>query len=128
MNYCLIFGVTNGGIYRSTGAHRIATHLREQNWDVEVVDFIEFWTLDQVKELLLSRVNSHTKFIGFSITFNLTSNEQLLLDTTVWAKEKWPNLTFISGGHSVPFFASPFDYHIMSYGEYALDELLTWLF
>lgn len=128
MNHCLIFGVTNGGIYRSTGAHRIATHLREQNWDVEVVDFIEFWSLEQVKELLLSRVNSHTKFIGFSITFNLTSNEQLLLDTTVWAKEKWPNLTFISGGHSVPFFASPFDYHIMSYGEYALDELLTWLF
>ncbi len=128
MNHCLIFGVTNGGIFRATGAHRIANHLRLQGWDCEVVDFIEYWSFDQIKELLLSRVNENTKFFGFSITFNLTKNEQLLLNLVNWAKEKWPNLKFISGGHSVPFFPAPFDYHIMSYAEFALDELLKWLF
>lgn len=128
MNHCLIFGVTNGGVYRSSGAHRIANHLRIQGWDAEVIDFIEFWNFDQVKQLLSSRITSNTKFIGFSITFNLTSNEKLLSDIVDWVKKKWPNLKFISGGHSVPFFNAPFDYHIMSYGEFALDELLQWLF
>jgi len=128
MNNCLIFGITNRGLYRSTGAHRIANHLRVQDWDAEVIDFIEYWTLDQVKELLLSRVTEQTRFLGFSVTFNLTPNQTLLVETIKWAREQWPHLKFISGGHSVPFFEAPFDYHIMSYGELALDKLLKWLF
>jgi radical SAM superfamily enzyme YgiQ (UPF0313 family) len=128
MNHCIIFGVTNGGLHRSAGAHRIATYLRSKNWDSEVVDFTEYWTLDQLKELVRSRISNNTKFIGLSLTFNYTSNDTLLLEFSIWLKTQWPEIKIISGGQSNPYFHNLIDYHIMGYAEYALDQLLSWLF
>ena len=36
------------GIKRAPGAHRIATHLREQGYDIEVIDFWPAWTYEQL--------------------------------------------------------------------------------
>ena len=128
MNHCLLFGATNGGFHRSAGAHRIASYLRLQNWDAEVIDFAEHWSLDQLKLLAQQRITKNTKFLGYSFTFNRTTSAQKFYDFNKWVRETWPHVIFISGGHSTPLFDSNVDYHVMGYGEYALDALLKWLF
>ena len=48
MNHGLIIGGVVDYHYvsvkRAPGAHKIATHLRRQGWDVEVLDFVQSWT------------------------------------------------------------------------------------
>ena len=54
---------------RGPGAHRIASELRSNGWDIEVIDFLLFWSFDELTQLLRSRINDDTKFIGFSSIF-----------------------------------------------------------
>jgi len=54
---------------RSGGGHRIATEIRKHGWDVEVVDFFRFWTFEEIKQLLISRIDEDMKFIGFGSLF-----------------------------------------------------------
>ena len=39
-------------IKRSAGAYRVASFLRENDWDVEVMDYMPSWTEEEFKELL----------------------------------------------------------------------------
>jgi len=54
---------------RSGGGHRIATEIRKHGWDVEVIDFFRFWTFEEIKQLLITRLDSDYKFIGFGSLF-----------------------------------------------------------
>ena len=47
-------------IRRSSGAHKIATFLRKHDYDIEVVDYIHRWSLDQLKEFTTKKVDSET--------------------------------------------------------------------
>ena len=38
-------------VKRSAGGHRIATYLREQGWDIEVLDFWPAWPREERLEL-----------------------------------------------------------------------------
>jgi hypothetical protein len=128
MFHALLFNInskiSNG---RIAGIHRIATHLREQNWDIEVIDFTCFWSLENLKILCKNRLNSESKFIGFSPTFSYWSDElNLFCD---WLKEKYPHLILISGSSNDPlFFSKSIDYYISGYGENAIDALLKYKF
>ena len=37
-------------IRRSSGAHKLATYLRQHNYDIEVVDYIHRWKLEELQE------------------------------------------------------------------------------
>jgi len=57
MPHALIFGgavringVGNTQLIRLGGSHKIATWLRSQDWDVEVVDYFFGWTLEELQE------------------------------------------------------------------------------
>ena len=39
---------------RAAGAHKIASYLREQGADVEVVDYAFIWTFEELKDLWIS--------------------------------------------------------------------------
>ena len=59
----------SGGLERVGGAYRIATVLRKEGWDIEVVDFFYHWTLDQLKELIKIRNQAgQLSWVGFSAT------------------------------------------------------------
>jgi hypothetical protein len=124
----MLFTINNKTLYRSSGAHRIATHIRQQGWDCEVVDFVDFWELEELKELIQTRVDEHMKFIGFSFLFNNASAIPMIRDLCIWIKETYPNITLISGGQTMLLDMRHFDYHVAGYGEYALDALLQYLF
>ena len=58
-------------IKRTAGGHRIATWLREHDYDVEVIDFWPAWTRDELVELFELRVTDETIFEGLSELFPL---------------------------------------------------------
>ena len=66
LKHALILSIQNRYITRNLGAHRIATFLREQGWDIEVVDYVGFWPREQLLELVKSRITNDTVFLGFS--------------------------------------------------------------
>ena len=125
-HHALVFSVAqfeNYKIRRMLGPHRIASYLREHDWDVEVIDWIDFWTLEQLKELANSRITNSTKFIGFSCFFGYWSDT--LNQYCAWIKSKWKDIKIVWGSHSSPHYESPnVDYYVVGYGEKAMLELI----
>lgn len=113
---------------RLGGAHRIATHLRNQNWDCEVIDFFNHWTFEELQELCRSRIDSKTKFIGFSYIFSLDAQRPDVIQFTAWLKQKYPELLIISGSQTTLVDNENVDYHVTGYGESALDAILKYKF
>jgi hypothetical protein len=124
----IIFNLgTSMGSARTVGAYLIATHLRQEGWDIEVVDFARRWPLEKLKELCQSRIDHSTKFIGFSFQFSYW--EPLIEDFCTWLKDTYPSIVLISGSSITPqYTTSLIDYHISGYGEYAVSNLLKYLF
>lgn len=110
---------------RSTGSHRIATFLRGEGWDVEVIDFAAHWKLEELKELLNSRVSSNTMFFGFSCFISYWNNT--LTELTHHMKRSYPNIKILLGGSSIAFAPAPkenVDYWVDGFGEKALLEVV----
>lgn len=113
-------------VNRNPGAHRIATFLREKNWDVEVIDFVTRWTLEEIQELVRSRVNAQTVFFGFSSMFSHWTDN--LNDFTAWLKQTYSHIPTVRGGNSVlAVDAKNIDYWIDGYGEMAILALAQYL-
>lgn len=118
-------GYPHTSVKRTGGAHRIASYLREQSWDIEVVDYLPAWTLEELKLLCAIRMRKDTVFIGISTVFSLAKAEYHVIEFVNWFKRKYPNISVIAGSkqlmanHNIPA-----DYHLAGYGENALVELL----
>lgn len=128
MNHSLIFNI-NGerSIFpRNLGAHRIASWLRSNEWDVEVIDYALVWSYDELVAFAKSRINNNTKFIGFSTIFEKWNTT--LYKFVVWLNTYHPDIILISGSMMLPNIEDPVDYHIRGFGEKALDLLLKYLF
>jgi hypothetical protein len=112
---------------RSYGAHKIATSLRHNDWDVEVLDFLPGWTLEQLKTYTAKRVNNKTKFFGFSLTFRPQSKEfvKQINDLIAWMREEYPSVKILAGSQS--YFAITdinADYHLVGWAENAVEKCL----
>jgi hypothetical protein len=123
MNHTIIFNVDNTFDRRNAGGHRIASFLRERGWNAEVIDWADFFTLEELKEIAKSRITSNTVFVGFSSFMSYWSAK--LEDYTQWLKKKYPDVKIILGGQSSPKMSSNYiDYYVHGYGEFALLELV----
>ena len=130
MNHCLLFSVNDpkqSAAARGGGVYRIATILRNNSWDVEVIDFAMSWSLSELKQLAKSRISKDTKFFGFSHMFSDWSETlEMFLN---WVKTEYPDIKLISGSSVNPLFNSKhFDWYIRGYGEHAILVLLKYLF
>jgi len=113
-------------IKRAAGAHKIASYMRNQGWDIEVLDYWLAFDFDEFKEFVNSRITHHTHFIGISGTFALfgpvldRANKYLR-----WIKEKYPDVAIIAGSKQL-YVTRQIEahYHLTGYGEYGLVELL----
>ena len=114
-------------IKRAPGAHRIATHLRREGMDVEVVDFVQSWTSQQLKDFFINRVRKDTVFVGVSATFNVNGFESLEKFLS-WLKVKYPDIPVVAGTQSY-YNASdlPIDWLLHGYGEVAISALVRHL-
>lgn len=129
MNKCLLFSVGGGGlVMRNSGAYRIATVLRENNWNAEVIDWASYWTLDQLKQLCKSRIDKDVKFVGFSYLF-VDEPIDSIEEFGIWFKLTYPDIKILLGAPNKWRFPNKYvDYNIHGYGELALLELLKYLF
>lgn len=107
---------------RTGGAHRIATFLRERHWDIEVVDFVMSWKLEQLKEFTRSRIHSKSVFIGFGGTFPIWSDT--LDQYFSWVRLEYPNIKIIAGGQISNIYRIEADWYIDGFGERAIEMLL----
>jgi len=125
----------SGGVERVSGAYRIATVLRKEGWDVEVIDFFYMWSISQLKELVKSRYNNgKLKWIGFSATWINYSSEQVqqrMVEFLQWIRDTYPNIKTIAGGQNPSTHFSMYeniDYIINGFGEIATIEVLKYLY
>ena len=129
MNNCLLFNVSteNMALKRGPGVYRIAYILRQHEWDVEVIDYAKYWSLDELKDLAKSRINDDTKFLGFSHMFSTWTDT--LEEFCHWIKLTYPDIVVVSGSPVKPSFTSQsIDYYIQGFGEHAILVLLKYLF
>jgi radical SAM superfamily enzyme YgiQ (UPF0313 family) len=109
---------------RTPGAHRLATHLREQGWDIEVMDYAPAWTMEEFKEFCKQRITKKTVFVGISRMFPTKDNYKVFLEHI---KSVYPHVTTIAGSRNLLSTADlhgSVDYFTNGYGENALTELL----
>jgi hypothetical protein len=119
MYHALIFQSFPLQAKRPGGGHRIATFLREKGWDVEVIDWVDQWTLEELQTLVKSRVTTNTKFFGFSTFF--AHWPQSVENFSVWLKQSYPDIMTMLGGQSRPRMNSKgIDLYITGYGENAM--------
>ena len=119
------------GIKRAPGAHRIATHLREEGYDIEVIDFWPAWTYEQLHQLLDDRIRDDTLFIAVSAIFpngGAGENDQkhAIERYNIWTQLKnefGHKCDFISGAQNVSaIIGYQCDYYFAGYGEKAITE------
>lgn len=124
----LIFNIANEGYAnRYPGAHRIATELRKNDWDIEVIDFVHWWSFDQLKSLLISRIDQDTKFIGISSVFSVWP--ECCESICQWLKENHPDITIIYGSGTFKTLKTRcLDYYLVGYGETTTIKLMKHLF
>jgi radical SAM superfamily enzyme YgiQ (UPF0313 family) len=120
---------------RLPGAYRIAHVLRQNNWDVEVLDYFYFWSHSELQEFIKSRITSDTKFIGLSFLFLGWSPQ--LQEICTWIKDSYPHIQIISGSasnlkpSSLTNYRSDsnlIDYHVQGFGENGIVALLQYLY
>lgn len=115
------------GILRAPGAHRIATHLRNNNIETEVVDFYLDWTLSELKEVVDAYLSKPTLFVGFScsLMFDGTDNFKHIRD---YIRKTNPDVKIVIGGYGTTqkgFDGA--DFYLEGYSEYAILALVEHL-
>lgn len=122
----LIFGVSNGAHYfRATGSYRIATLLRQQGVDTEVVDFFDMWTDEEINEILKKRVTNQTLLIGFSILFADPSCIARIKKLVTQIKKEYPLVKTILGGqHAYTYTSIPCNYIVSGFGDIAIAAII----
>jgi radical SAM superfamily enzyme YgiQ (UPF0313 family) len=130
--HALIFGdnkyqPVRMGILRAPGAHRIATHLRKQGLNVEVVDFYLSWTVDELKQIIDRQLEKPTLFIGFSCSLMFDGVEEFHIIRN-YIKSKNPNVTIVVGGNKTVYKGfTDADYYIEGSGEESITALVNYL-
>ena len=126
MHHALFFNVHNLGVRRPSGPYRVATFLRENDWDCEVIEYASKWKFGELQEICRRRITSKTVFVGFSSFF---AHWTSMMDTFVdWIKASFPHVKVVIGGQSRPRIESKgVDYYIHGYGEMAILELAKYM-
>ena len=120
MNHVLFFSLTGKRWERILWVHRVATFLRMNNWDTEVVDFTAFWQLEELQEFVRSRTTNKTVMFCFGTAF-LNPWSPYLNDFFAWLKNEYPNIPIVVGGNNaLTTPANHVDYWVDSYGENAI--------
>jgi radical SAM superfamily enzyme YgiQ (UPF0313 family) len=123
MYHAIIISVQNVFITRNLGAHKIASFLRKQDWDVEVIDYAGLIGVEYIAKIVKTRVSEKTVFIGFSDTWG-TVHYLDFSEITNWLREKFPRVKIIVGGQKIVRSPIPADYYIEGYSENAILEVI----
>ena len=115
------------GVLRAPGAHRIATHLRKQGYKIEVFDFYLDWTLDELKQILDSRITDKTLFVGFSCSLMFEGTKEFA-GIRDYIREHYPHVAITVGGNKTLHKGfDGADYYLEGIGEASTTALIEYL-
>jgi len=89
-------------LFRPIGSYQIAWYLRKNSYSAQVIDFIQFYTEDQIFKLLETYISSETKLIGLGMMIDLKdpANGTILKkieNIFLKIKKNYPTITRIVG-------------------------------
>lgn len=124
----IIFNVTqNAHLSRPLGGHRIAHYLRDLGWDVEVVDWANHWTFEELQQFAKIKYDDKLLFIGFSQLFSHW--DDTLEKFGAWFKSCYPHVPILCGSSVNPMYHTDVvDYYFQGFSENALLVLLKYLY
>lgn len=114
------------GISRTTGAHRVATLLRKQGIDTDVIDFFLSFTVEEIKDIL-QLYGKDLVMLGFSSS--ITYYPKDLIKTIVeFVRKELPWVKIIVGGTNVYSKDAPgADLYLEGFVEEAVDEIVNFV-
>lgn len=136
MHNAIIFTDTNQqhGVFKSIGAPKIASVLRQAGFTCLVIDYATFFSLEELLSVVARAVSSSTLFVGFSSTFimrargryellNLGEENEVTLVAAI--KKMNPNCKIVLGGsQATPNISVKYiDYSILGYAEASVLSL-----
>jgi hypothetical protein len=88
---------------RPLGPYRIASFLRNNNYDIQVIEFAHLLTDDQIYKLIEKFITPETKFIGLGLMIYYKHGKWIqcinkFARVMTSLKEKYPNVKIIVGG------------------------------
>lgn len=111
-------------IARTNGAHRVAGLLRQHNIIVEVLDFFNSWTIDELKIILL---RYKIDFIGLSLGLGQLDDTKIN-EFIILAKTMYPNIKVIAGGNQVLYNKiANIDLNFKGFADGAIEDIVTYL-
>lgn len=121
------------GIYRPLGPYRVASHLRENGYNIQVIDFVYALSNEQIEKLVEKFITPDTKFIGFGMMVDvnnprINSLKIKFAELMTVLKSRYSQLKFVMGGPNIHAWSrrfvngSLFDYYVKGYGE---DQTLS---
>jgi hypothetical protein len=131
---------------RAIGAYQLANFLRQHNISVQVIDFTDCFTTDELINTVEKFIGPNTRVLGVSSTFyqeevtqpDLKENKNYhrgtigflpnnILDIVSYIKQNYPSIKrIIGGGNSNNFVEDPlFDVVVHGYAEQVFLEYLT---
>lgn len=112
---------------RAGGGYRIATHLRNAGWDIEVVDYFVHWNIEDLKQLIDQRHRANTiKWIGISATWMYRHPN--VADICAYIKHTYPEIKIIFGGNQNFNIDMGANYYVYGFGEQAVEAILHYEF
>lgn len=130
---------------RGIGAYKIASSLRAENYSVQVIDFTDWFSVDELVTTLSACIGDNTKMVGVSSTFyqrvhnNLNPNNKTtdwlmtevgvpdnVLESIKITKSKFPNVQYVLGGANSFLYQDNdlFDAVFHSYSDNAIIDFL----
>lgn len=107
---------------RQAGAYILKSHLIDAGHDVEILEFIDFWTKQEITQWLEKKRNVKYDCIGYSHTFVLEKRAREMIN---FFKQHWPDALYVAGS---PNYLADIgvDYYVKGYGEHAFVKLLEY--
>ncbi len=108
---------------RNAGVYKIATEMRNLGHTVEVIDFLVYWSDDEIKKLLDDRI-PHVDVVGWSSQFFF--NFDFYRKWCKYIKEIKSDIIFIAGGPKVTNLLNFTEskYLVAGYAENAIQDVL----
>lgn len=113
-------------IGRATGVHRIATLLRKRGIEVEVIDFFNSWSKEELEQFILKQ--DQIDFVGFGLGLS-TLHEELVEFTVAKVRSIFPNAKSIAGGMRPLENANYYciDLYFKGHAEGAIEDIIKFL-
>lgn len=126
-------------LFRPLGSYQIAWYLRENGYNVQVLDFLFKFTEEQILRLVAAHMTPETKVIGFGMMIDLRDPKMGAVikkfENVLFAiKKRYPQITLILGSPSAPYFSrlhrnkTLFDYVFVGHAEDGVLALMNHIY